>query len=78
MIYESAASFLKRNSISPDADPDAYRDQAATLEEQRNVLYSDLQALQEERRELDTAKQNVDIILNDTHDKSTVKNRERE
>ena len=78
MIYESAASFLKRNSISPDADPDTYRNQAATLEEQRNVLYSDLQALQKERRELNTAKQNVDIIMNDTHDKSTVKNRERE
>lgn len=78
MIYESAASFLKRNIISPAADPDAYRDQAATLEEQRNVLYFDLQALQKEHKELDTAKQNVDIIMNDTHDKSTVKNRERE
>ncbi len=78
MIYESAASFLKRNSISPNADPDTFRDQAATLEEQRNVLYSDLQALQKEHRNLDMAKQNVDIILNDTHDKSTVKNRERE
>lgn len=56
MIYESAASFLKRNIISPDADPDAYRDQVATLEEQRNVLYFDLQALQKEHKGLEYGK----------------------
>ncbi len=78
MIYESAASFLKRNSISPNVDPDAYREHAATLEEQRNVLYSDLQPLQKEHRELDIAKQNVDIIMKDTHEIMHIKGKERE
>ncbi len=78
MIYESAASFLKRNNTSPDADPDAYRDRAADPEEQRSILYTDLQGLQKERKELDMIKQNVDIIMNDTHEKHKGKNRERE
>ncbi len=78
MIYESAVAFLKRNNVSPDADPDTYRDQAANLEEQRSILYADLQGLQNERKELDMIKQNVDIIMNDTHEKSQAKKKERE
>ncbi len=63
MIYESAVAFLKRNNVSPDTDSDTYRDQTADLEEQRSILYADLQGLQKERKELDMVKQNVDIIM---------------
>ena len=78
MIYESAAEFLKRNHVSLDANPDAYRDQAALLEEDRNILYANLQGLQKERKELDMIKQNVDIIMNDTHEKQRAKGKNRE
>ena len=78
MIYESAASFLKRNHVSPDTDLDVYHDKAAGLEEQRSTLYDDLQKIKDERKELEMAKQNVDIIINDTHDKSKTKKKERE
>ncbi len=70
--------FLKRNNVSPDIDPDSYRDQAADLEEQRSILYADLQGLQRERKELDMIKQNMDIIMNDTHEKNKSKMKERE
>ena len=78
MIYESAAAFLKRNNVSPDTDPDTYRDQAAELENQRSILYTDLQTLQKERKELVMIKQNVDIIMNDTHENTKEKKKERE
>lgn len=78
MIYESAVAFLKRNNVSPDADPDTYRDQAADLEKQRTILYTDLQGLQKERKELDMIKQNVDIIMNDTKEKQREKRKVRE
>lgn len=77
MIYESAAAFLKQNNVSPDTDPDTYRDRVTELEEQRNILYTDLQALQKERKELDMIKQNVDIIMNDTHENTKEKKKER-
>ncbi len=78
MIYESAAAFLKRNNVSPDTDPDTYRDQAAELEEHRSILYTDLQTLQKNRKELDMIKQNVDIIMNDTHETKHTKGKDRE
>ena len=80
MIYESAVAFLKRNNVFPDTDPDTYRDQAAELklEDQRSILYDNLHVLQKERKELDMIKQNVDIIMNDTHCKDKDKKKERE
>ena len=78
MIYESAAAFLKRNNVSLDTDPDTYRDQTADLEEQRSILYADLQGLQKERKELVMIKLNVDIIMNDTHENTKEKKKERE
>ena len=70
MIYESAATFLKKKHISPDSDPDTFRKSAASLEEQRSCLYTNLQGLQKERKELDMIKQNVDIIMKNSKDKN--------
>ena len=78
MIYESAALYLKRNHVPNDSDPDTYRDRAANLEEQRSILYADLQGLQKERKDLDMIKQNVDIIMKDTPEKQKTKKKERE
>ena len=78
MIYESAVAFLKRNNVSPDTDPDTYRDQTADLEEQRSILYADLQGLQKERKELDMVKQNVDIIMDRKYNKNKNIRQERE
>ena len=78
MIYESAATFLKKKHISPDSDPDTFRESAASLEEQRSCLYTNLQGLQKERKELDIIKQNVDIIMNNNKDKNKDKKKERE
>ncbi len=79
MIYESSINFLTRNNVSSGTDPKDLLKQIEALENQQNSLTTTLEQLRKDRRDLEQAKQNVDILINNSlRDICKGKKKERE
>lgn len=80
MIYESSQEFLKRKvSAGQTIKLVQLRKEASDFESKRIDLSAKLDSLRHEQKELERAKKNVEIIMNqEQDDKSKDKKKERE
>lgn len=79
MIYESAQKFLKRKvSAGQTIKLTQLRKEASDLESKRIDLSAKLDSLKHDQKELEQAKKNVEIIMNqEQDDKSKDKKKEQ-